>query len=197
MIRRSTWLVLLLLAVVVGAYYYLKGHPLKSSQPTPTAQGNTYLITPADGTLQSLEIADAEGNQVRMQRDLSKKWVVTAPKTAEADQGLAGAAETQVGALLIVATLDSAPDPSATGLATPADTIDLTFDTGKAHKLEVGGMAPTKSGYYVRFDSTKVYVISKDGIDSLLNLLKSPPFPPTPTPEFTNTPPVGSATPTP
>ncbi len=197
MVRRSTWILLAILVLVVGAYFFTKNRPFKTGEPTPTAQGNSYLITSADGTLQSLQIADSEGNKVRIQRDLSKKWVITAPTPAEADQGAAGAAETQVGALLIVATLDTPPDAAATGLATPADTIDLAFDSGIQHKLEVGSLTPTSSGYYVRFDGNKVYVISKNGIDSLLNLLKSPPYPPTPTPEFTNTPVPETASPTP
>ena len=51
-----------------------------------------------------------------MQRDLSKTWVITAPTSGAADQGLAGAAETQVGALSIVTMLDTPPAPSAIGL---------------------------------------------------------------------------------
>lgn len=195
MIKRSTWIMLGVLVLVVGAYFFIKQHPLKSGQPTPTAQGNTYLITPADGTLQSIQITDSKGNKFRMQRDLSKQWVITAPQNSAADQGPAGAAETQVGALLIVTSLETPPDLSAAGLTTPSDTIDLTFTSGKQHKLEVGNLTPTSSGYYVRFDSSKIYVVSKDGIDSLLNLLKTPPYPPTPTPAVTDTPAAETATP--
>jgi len=197
MIKRSTWIVLAVLVLAVGAYFGIKNSPKKAGAATPTSQGNTYLITPADGTLQSIQITDDKGNQFRMQRDLSKKWVITAPHNGEADAGPAGAAETQVGALRIVTTLDTPPDPGATGLAAPVDTISLAFDSGKQHKIEVGGSTPTKSGYYVRFDGSRVYVISQDGIDSLLKLLTSPPYPPTPTPEVTDTPLAGSSTPTP
>ncbi len=197
MVKRPTWILIAVLVLVVGAYFFIKGRPLKSALPTPTAQGAAFLITSADGTLQSLQITDNQGNKVRMQRDLNKTWVITAPTSAVADPSLAGAAETQVGALKIVATLDAPPDLSAIQLTTPADTIDLTFTNGREHKIEVGGLTPTSSGYYVRFDGNKVYVISQDGIDALLKLLKSPPYPPTPTPVFTSTPATGTPTPTP
>ena len=68
------------------------------------------------------------------------------------------------------------------GLAVPAYTIDLGFVNGTTHKIEVGVLTPTSSGYYVRFDGGKIYVIEKSGIDSLVNLLTSPPFPATATP---------------
>jgi hypothetical protein len=188
MIKRSTWILLAILALVLAAYFFIKNNPSKSSQTTPTAQSDTYLFTPANGTLQSLQISDAQGNMVRMQRDLTKVWVITAPTNATADQGLAGAAETQVGALRIITSLDTSPDLSAINLATPGYTIEVTFDNGTQHKLEVGSLTPTSSGYYVRYDGSKIMVISQSGIDSLLNLLKSPPYPPTPTPVTTETP---------
>ncbi len=117
-----------------------------------------------------------------MQRDLSKTWVVTAPTQGVADQGLAGAAESQVGALRIVTILDTPPAPSTIGLDVPAYTMILGFSGGVSHKIEVGNLTPTSSGYYVRFDGGNIYVISQSGIDALTNLVVAPPFPATPTP---------------
>jgi len=153
-----------------------------------------YLITQAEGVLQNLRISDSKGNNFQMQRDLSKAWVITAPSSGAADQGLAGAAETQIGALSIVNTLATPPDLNALGLATPAYSIELTFVNGSSHKMEVGNLTPTSSGYYVRFDGGKIYVIEKSGIDAVLNLLTAPPFPATATPVST---PESTATPTP
>ncbi len=188
MIKRSTWIVLAILVLVVAAYFLLKSHPLKTGQPTPTATGTAYLVTPANGTLESLRIYNKKGKNFQMQRDLSHTWVITAPTSGEADQGLAGAAETQVGALSIITMFATPPDPSATGLNVPADTIELGFVSGASHKIEVGNLTPTSSGYYVRYDGGKIYVIAQSGINSLLNLLTAPPFPATATPAATNAP---------
>jgi hypothetical protein len=192
MIKRSTWILLAILALVVGAYFLIKNQPNKRKTLTPTATGNSFLITQAQGVLQSLRISDNKGNKFQMQRDLSKSWVITAPSSGVADQGLASAAETQVGALSIITLLQTPPDPNVVGLAVPAYTIDLGFVNGSSHKIEVGILSPTGSGYYVRFDGGKIYVIEKSGIDAILNLLTAPPFPatatPVPTPETTITP---------
>ncbi len=200
MIKRSTWILLIVLALAVGAYFLIKNRPVKSTEATPTASGSNFLVTQADGNLQSLRIEDTEGNVVQMQLDPSKVWVLSAPTPGEADQSLAGAAGTQVGALRIVTTLETAPDLSAIKLDSPAYTIKLTFDSGVSHTLEIGDLTPTSSGYYVRYDDGKVYVISQSGIDALLNLLTAPPYPATPTPAATDTatltPTIEAATPT-
>jgi len=194
MVRRPTWILLIVLALVVGAYLLIKKYPIKAAQPTPTVAGATYLITQADGVLQSLQIVDNKGAVFQMQRDLSKTWVITAPTSSAADQGLAGAAESQVGALSIIAALQTPPLSSDIGLGSPTYSMTLGFVSGASHKIEVGSLTPTSSGYYVRFDNGKIYVISQSGIDALSNLLKSPPYPPTATPVTT---PESTITPTP
>ena len=63
MVKRSTWIVLGISALVVGAYLFdPDDHPIKPAVPTPTATGNTYLVTQAEGVLQSLRIYDKKGN---------------------------------------------------------------------------------------------------------------------------------------
>lgn len=182
MVKRSTWILLVILALSVGAYFLVSNLSSKGKSLTQTATPGNFLITQAQGALQSLHIVDAKGNTFQMQRDLSKQWVITAPSSGAADQGLAGAAETQVGALSIITTLSSTSDLSTLGLSAPAYTFDLVFSSGATHKFEVGNLTPTSSGYYVRFDSGKIYVVDKSGINSLVNLLTSPPFPATATP---------------
>jgi len=192
MVKRPTWILLAILALAIGAYFLIKSRPFKAAALTPTAAGDNYLITHSDGVLQSLHIDDAKGNSFQMQRDLSKTWVVTAPSSGVADQALASEAETQVGALRIVTVIGKPSELSSMGLDVPADTLNLSFVSGATHKIEVGKLTPTSSGYYIRFDKGKIFVISQSGIDALLNLLTAPPFPatatPSPTVEGTSTP---------
>ena len=192
MVKRSTWILLVILALVVGAYILINKHPFKASRPTPTATETTYLVTQADGVLQSLRIFDNKSNNFQMEQDLSKTWVITAPTSSVADQALASAAETQVGALRIVTLLEKPPAPNEIGFEVPAYTLELGFSNGISHKLEIGNKTPTSSGYYVRYDGGKIYIISQSGIDALLNLLTAPPYPatetPAPTTESTSTP---------
>jgi hypothetical protein len=182
MIKRTTWVMLALLALVVGAYFGIKSLSSKGIPLTATPTGYIFLITGSDGVLQSLRISDNKGGTFQMQRDMSMTWVITAPMTGAADQGLSGAAETQVGALRIVTVLDAHPELSDLGLDIPAHTMEIGFLSGAGHKIEIGNKSPTNSGYYVRFDGEKIYIIEQSGIDALLNLLTGPPYIATDTP---------------
>lgn len=202
MIKRPTWILLVILALVVVAYFIVKNRgSITSSQPTPTAQGNNFLVTQADGTLQVLRITGTQNHIFQMQRDTGGAWVVIQPTSGTADQSLAAAAETQVGALRIVATLDKQLNLADAGLDSPSYTIELTFSGGLKHIIQVGTLTPTSSGYYVRFDAGNLYVVSQAGIDALLNLLTAPPFPatvtPLPTVQETATPTLELVTPVP
>jgi len=202
MIKRTTWIMLGILVLVVVAYFVIKNRTsATSTQATPTTFGYDFLVTQADGTLQSLRVIDNQNQVVQMQRDTSGTWLVTLPTPGAADQALAGAAETQVGALRIVATLDSQLDLGAAGLDSPAFTLEFTFISGLKHVIQVGTLTPTNSGYYVRYDAGNLYVVSQAGIDALLNLLTAPPFAATETPlasfEVTAAPTLEVATPKP
>jgi hypothetical protein len=184
MIKRPTWILLVILALVLVAYFVIKNRSLATStEPTPTSLGNNLLITQADGTLQSLHISDNQNRIFQMQRDTSATWIITFPTTGVADQSLAEAAATQVGALRIVTTLDNQLNLGDAGLDSPSYTIELTFASGIKHLIQIGTLTPTNSGYYVRYDAGSLYVISQSGIDALLNLLTAPPFPATATPD--------------
>lgn len=200
MVRRPAWILLVILALVVGVYIFIKPQASKGNRDTPTPTSNTYLISQADGALQSLRIYGNKGDNFHMQRDLSKTWVITAPKSGVADQGLAGAAEAQVGALRVVTILENPPVASTIGLNDPAYTMDLGFVNNTSHIIEVGSITPTNSGYYIRFDKDTIYIIEQSGIAALLTLLASPPFPATGTPspivEPTSAPTTVLATPT-
>ncbi len=188
MIRRSTWIILALFVLAIGAYFALKSRPLKSTAPTPTVLGNTMLVTIGTDQLQGIRVSDNQNKITQIERDMNGQWKVTLPAPAPADQGLAEEAATQVGAINIVTNLQTSPDLTAIGLGTPAYTITLTFKSNAQHTIEVGILTPTSSGYYVRYDKGSVFVVSQNSIDSLTNLLNSPPYIPTATLEPTQEP---------
>jgi hypothetical protein len=183
MIRRSTWILLAVLALFLGAYFYLKAHPLQfyTSTPTPTAAVISFLINKDNDTLTKVVITDAPGNTFQMGRDAAGNWAITKPKSAAADQSQAEAAETQFFALKVVTTLETSPSPDVIGLNPPAYTISLEFSSNRQQVLEVGGLTPTSSGYYIQLEG-KVYVVSQYSIDAVVKLLQNPPYLATPTP---------------
>ena len=64
MIRRTTWIVLVVLAALVGFSFYLKDQQSKrAARPTPT-EGSAPLFAQADGSPTDIKIVEAAGNSV-------------------------------------------------------------------------------------------------------------------------------------
>ncbi len=182
MVKKPTIFLLLILGLIIVAYLLINRQAsLSKEEITPTVQGNDLLITEEEGSLQSIHISSSNDQYFQMQRDTSGAWIITLPSTGIADQSLAGAAETQVGALRIISRIENQNNLKDFGLAEPADTLEFAFSSGAQRVFRVGSLTPTNSGYYLLDDKENLLVVSRSGIDALLRLLVSPPFLPTET----------------
>ncbi|KAF0108702.1 MAG: hypothetical protein FD146_588 [Anaerolineaceae bacterium] len=193
MVKRSTWLWLVLFLAAAGVLLFLKYRPAPEVEPTPTAvvAVSNYLFTEEDGTLVRIRIYDRQYNIVMLERPAGGLWTMVLPAPGPADLAHAEAGATQIFALEIVDTVKNPQSLSSMGLGSPAYVMKLTFQSGIEHKLEIGDKTPSGSGYYARLDKGTVYIIGPHGIDALLNLHANPPslpptstpVPPTPTPD--------------
>lgn len=191
--RLGTWITLIVFAAVLGAAIYLNYNPIQTDEEAEAAStSEPAFLFDSTSLVTSIEVKPAEGETVRLERDEENAWVLTQPDESEADQGLAEAAASQVGALLITSEIEG--EPEVFGLGQPAFVITVEFEDGTSGVLEVGSVTPTNSGYYVRMDD-KMYIVSLDGIEALTNLVSSPPYLATATPEATEEP-TSTSTPT-
>ncbi len=172
--------VVLFAGLIVLAFYLKKQKETTAAEETPTGQ-LSFVFTETDGAPTSIEVKPAAGDPVKVARNADKAWAIELPFKAEADQGSAEAAASQVSALRILDKIDSDPN-NIFGFDNPTIVINIEFADGKKHALEVGDVTPTNSGYYVRVDGEKMYIVSMDGIDSLAQLATFPPYLNTPTP---------------
>lgn len=194
MLKKNTLILLIVLALVLAAYFLWKNwerQPEEASEPTATS-GIQLLFSDELGLLTSVRVTDGR-TTVKLERDPAGPWTVRLPRPGPADPALAGAAEIQVMTLRILSQVEAGLEPAVLGVDEPAYLIDIAFEGGSAYRLEVGNATPTGSGYYVRLNGGAVYILSKSGIDSLINLLAAPPYPATATPE----PPAETETPAP
>jgi hypothetical protein len=179
--RAGTLIAVLLLLAMIELTVYLKQQKEKTDTGTATAVSEAAPIFNAeDGVVTSIEIKPTEGETVKVARDAKNVWALELPTKTEADQALAEAAATQVSALKVISQINA--DPEIFGLKNPAFTITIEFKGGKKRTLEIGDATPTNSGYYVRVDKDKMMIADLSGIQSLLQLVISPPYLNTPTP---------------
>src|SRR5512138_206699 len=125
MIRRSTVVYIVILLIVAGAYFYLKfrKEPVADVLATPevTEQAN-YLLTAEEGIPTSIRIQSKTGETVQVARDANSAWKVSQPIVAQADQGAAEAAATQVSTMRVLDKVQNV-DPKVVGLETPEYTL--------------------------------------------------------------------------
>jgi hypothetical protein len=202
MVKKQTWILLVLFLALAGFAIFQKYNPGEKSASAEETQAPTevpavYLFPPEEGSIISLTIMDAQRQVIGLERK-DNEWVITQPFNAVASQATVEEAITQADALMVVNQLEL--DPAEAGLENPAYIITVKFDSGTTMKAEVGDITPTDSGYYVRKADGSVLVISKYGMEALLNLILYPPYEETPTPSPlppTETPTAGPSTVTP
>ncbi len=186
MIRRNTWILIILFAALVGAAIYLQNQKTKqAASATPTSSSAFVFNTATDGNPTDIKIESSTGVTVEIARDSSGSWTVKSPIAMGANQAGAEAAATQVGALRVLGDFQLGPD--IVGLDKPSYTITIVFSGGKTHKLLVGSVNPIQTGYYTQLDGGKTQVVDKPGLDSLLGIVTNPPYAQTLTPTVTPT----------
>lgn len=190
MIRTSTVVYIILLLVLVGAYFFLKNRekPVEiEATATPGAQVS-YLFTAEQGTPSMIHLESKAGKAVEIERGADKTWALTQPIAAKAEQGAAEAAASQVTTMRI---LDQVPnvDPKVVGLEIPEYVLTVKFTSGAEQTVNIGVLTPSESGYYVRDVSGKLIIVSRDSVDALISLLDNPPYQETltPNPSITET----------
>ncbi len=190
MIRRNTWILLVILLALVGFSFYLKNYKAKqaaAATPTTAAAAVSSPLFAADlGQPTDISVKDSTGKMVEVSRNSSGKWVLKAPTDAEANQAAAEAAATQVTSLQVVSSVPLGFD--VVGLDKPSYVMSFVFSGDKTHTLSVGAETPIQDGYYASLDKGPVRIIDKQGIDALAQLLSQPPYAATPVPPITLTP---------
>jgi hypothetical protein len=190
MIRRSTVVYILILLVLVGAYFYIKNRPKSADialTPAVTDTPVAYLFTSDEGVPSTIRIQSQAGEIVEVTRDASAAWVLTQPIAAKADQGSAEAAATQVETMRVLNKVPNL-DPKIAGLQTPEYVLTVKFKSKVERTVNIGVVTPSENGYFVQDASGgDVQVVSKSAVDALLGMLTTPPYLETLTPSPTPT----------
>lgn len=197
MIRKQTWILLVIFAALVGAAYYLTKNPLPqaSGSVTPSATEPAKVLSGwQPGDIKAVSVKEGQNNPYKIAQDSAGSWMLDGKdkldpaKVEEVSASLLG--------LQVQTTLDADYDQNALGLAAPAEVLTITSAKGQTVELRIGKLTPTESGYYAQSGSDAPVVLSKGGVDDLLKLVsKASLLNWTPTPEPSATP-DGTVTPT-
>lgn len=202
--RRSTVVMLVLLAILTGLYWYMQQPENvieRAIQPTPTATTIKLgtVINPEKGPVVRIFIERFNGESISLDRSAGIWMLITAEGSVPADPNVVDFAASSLLDLQILSKIDPAPDPTSVSLEPPAYKFSIQMSDGSEVKFNVGAKTVTQSGYYLQTADGSVYVIAANSIDSLVRMVLVLPYLQTPTPSplpATDTP-IPSATPEP
>jgi hypothetical protein len=191
MVRRSTWIVLIVFAVLVGFAWLFQRYQNNKAETAVTATPTvppTFLYDLNNTEVNEIKIADHSGGGVDLYRDLSSSnWAIAGVPVDQADSFQIESISAQLFSLQVQETLTQTLPLDLIGLDTPAYTITMTTTDGTRIITHVGTETAIGSGYYARVDSGRVVILDKVVLDDILNLVDYPPLLPTATPEVTIT----------
>jgi hypothetical protein len=200
MIRRSTWIMLLIfVAVLAGALVWSRQTQATESAETTPAPETLWSFDEAQ--IQGLRIEDLKrGTAVEVHRDPTAGWRLTQPDEEPADAGRVEQAVTWLRSPDVSRVLKGEQDLGPFGLADPSTRVTLIMQDGTTRSFDVGSPTGIAGKTYIRVaGGDEIQVISGYSLEDVTGLLDDPPvIPPTSTPEApTETVPAGPGTPTP
>lgn len=203
MIKRPTWVMVIVLALLAGLVYYVRAVPDNFIQQaldagkTPTtsaAPAGGTLISAADGPLKGVSIVSADGHSVALKKGTTD-WTLSVDGQSPVTADSAAAEQAASQALGLLLAVPEIPVPtsglSAFGLDKPAYIYEVILASDKTASFKIGNATITGDGYYLQKEDGTVAAVNKFTMDALLNMLQQPPYPTTPTPtpaEMTPTP---------
>ncbi len=182
MIRRSTLVILLILAGLAAVAVYLQRSKADENvQPTPV-EVSTSLFQ-FDSQITGLRLEKVGGAVVDIGRDEQGLWKLNYPLAEATDSAMVDSAISQLLSTQIVSSLENGPSLEDAGLAQPSFRLLLQLEGGKQELMSVGNESPTGSGYYVLVGNRGLFIVNKFSLEPLLKLVETPPILLTVTPE--------------
>lgn len=187
MIRKQTWIALIIFGVLIGLSLYLNKNPLStsaSSTPSPT------LMPSLLEDWQESEIVmiqyKGDSGEVTVNKNPDGSWSLGPENIVPASIDKVDNFRYQLLSISIQSSLNTTDPLDAIGLAVPTRILYLRDNSGKQVEIRIGNLTPTGSGYYVQIDNQTPVVTNKFSLDSLLSAITRENLAaPTPTVEMT------------
>jgi hypothetical protein len=126
----------------------------------------------------------ASGQSLVVKKEAQGNWSVVKPEAKPADPAQISTLTSDLANLSFMANITSTTDLAPFGLTKPAFALQADLTNGTSLKASIGDKIPTGNGYYVlRAGEGSPLAVADTGLQSFIDLLKSPPyFVPTPPP---------------
>ncbi len=191
MVRRTTWILLGLFAVLaVFAWWFQRnqsnqGQATATSAPLPTAAQLFNLDT---NQVSTIRVASQTGEKVSLLREQSSmNWGIQDIPIEQVDTNRLASVISPLLTLQVSETLAQTPALGAVGLDQPAYTITILRGNVQEAVLSIGNLNAIGTGYYARLGNGPILILDNVILDDVFKLLSEPALLPTATPQVTET----------
>ncbi len=183
MIKRSTWVLLAIFAVLLAVVLLLPKFKGTEAEPTPTE-------TPAIASPFTFAVGDVvefrvdnriAGNTLIFKRGEDNTWKLVQPEEELAESNNVEGVVAGIVNINLLSKIDPAPPADVSGLNSPMYSVTIVNKNGDEEGLLIGNLTPTSSGYYVQADDGQVYVADQNNTYQAIDLAVRPPIETTPT----------------
>jgi len=175
MIRRSTWVTIAVLIVLLGITWYFEWSPSGKSRNagTPTPTLIPQIIKENQTDVSVIELTTSTGEVISLSKNPDNTWSFPPSSNKRVDQGKAQELLSDIYFLTPLTTLDSSAALDAYGLLNPTQVLKVQVMNGSPYVIKLGSLTPTQSGYYIQVNSNPVVIVSKTSLESIFDLLKT------------------------
>jgi hypothetical protein len=188
MIRKSTGYalgILALLLIALGLMKFMPGLNSPAVDQLPTSTESPTLMNLAGKTISAFYMSDDQGRILKAKLDSQGTWLIENPSGCQYDSDQLASNLSLIQTFKVLVSMETPPELTDVGLATPTYQLILTFNDGSTQELSIGSIVPTGSGYYVQVNKDPVVVVSKTSIDNLFGIVSTVCATPTPEPSAT------------
>jgi len=190
MIRRTTWIALVLLAALIAlaVWWSRRSGEGEAALPAGTPLPSPVWELTSDQILSLRVESPGEAKVLELVRDPQAGWRMTSPVHEAADAARVESAVTWLASPQVRAELPATEDLSPFGLQTPAYRLTIQTREGAEYAIEVGRTIPTGGLMYVRSPARSgVLMVSEYGVRDVLDLYDSLPYAATALPQLETT----------
>lgn len=173
MIKQSTWIMLGILALLIGIAWWSRKNPSflgPEATTTPTAIPNPLTDWTFDDTrLVRYETSTGQPITLRMGKNINS-WTVDQNKEIQVDAGKVMQLFSELESIRPISQLDKSMDESAMGLGAEAVKITLVNSAGVTCEVFFGKETATASGTYIKYGED-YYIINSPTVNNINSLL--------------------------
>ncbi|MEN6436608.1 MAG: DUF4340 domain-containing protein [Anaerolineaceae bacterium] len=170
MVKKSTWVVIVIFAVLVVALIMVEKFPVGPLKGTPTPTMQPALL---DSSLkqQIININIQGGTEPFTLERAGDTWVFSKDHSVNVLQSAANEMVDVLFSLDTKSVVDPTTPMETMGLVEPSIIFTINIKDGQAQKVTIGGITPTSSGYFAQINQDQPIVISTYAVESLIRFI--------------------------